>query len=196
MRDERADRPGARDTSGARSRPEGGTEAQAKDVCLRYLTDRARSRKELADKLTTKGFTPEIIERVLDRLTDIKLIDDVEFAQQWVTSRHTHSGRGKRAIGMELRTKGISQDIAAQALDTIHGDDEKERARELVVKKMRTLARSGNLSTTDRAERDRIVRKLVSMLARRGFAQGMAFDVVKTELEAHGADAEGLEVEQ
>ncbi|MGU3433399.1 regulatory protein RecX [Actinomycetes bacterium M1A6_2h] len=163
---------------------------------MRYLTDRARSRKELADKLTTKGFAPDIIERVLDRLTDIRLIDDVEFAQQWVNSRHTYSGRGKRAIGMELRTKGISQDIAAEALDAIDGDDERDRARELVVKKIRTLARSANLTTTDRAERDKIVRKLVSMLARRGFAQGMAFEVVKTELEAHGADAEGLEVEQ
>ena len=162
---------------------------------MRFLGDRARSRKELVDKLTAKEFSSDVIEKTLGWLTEIDLVDDADFAQQWVTSRHRYSGRGKRALGMELRTKGISPDIAANALDTIGDDDERDRARELVVKKLRTLARSTDLGTTDRTERDKIVRKLVSMLARRGFAQGMAFDVVKTELEAHGTDAEGLEVD-
>ncbi|GAA3181901.1 hypothetical protein GCM10020255_076290 [Rhodococcus baikonurensis] len=74
-------------------RAEGGTEAQAKDACLRLLTDRARSRSELETKLSGRGFEPEIITKVLDRLQEIGLIDDADFANQWVHSRHTYSGK-------------------------------------------------------------------------------------------------------
>ncbi|MDX5452547.1 MAG: recombination regulator RecX, partial [Rhodococcus sp. (in: high G+C Gram-positive bacteria)] len=56
-------------------RPGGGTEAQAKDLCLRLLTDRARSRAELATKLEQKGFAADVAERTLDRLTEVGLVD-------------------------------------------------------------------------------------------------------------------------
>ncbi|MFD6895694.1 recombination regulator RecX [Rhodococcus sp. NPDC060086] len=178
----------------ARPEPAGGTEAQAKDVCLRLLTDRARSRAELATKLEQKGFTAEIAERTLDRLTEVGLIDDADFAQQWVRSRHLYSGKGKRAIALELRRKGIDQQDAADALDTIDSTSERERAVELVRKKLRTQA---PLPTEgDRreraAERDKLVRRLVGMLARRGYAQSMAFDVVRDELGAFVADANDI----
>ncbi|MDQ1201485.1 regulatory protein RecX [Rhodococcus sp. SORGH_AS_0303] len=201
--------PGARRTSGARSRsgrrsgetppPGGGTAVQAKDAALRLLTDRARSRVELEQRLAAKGFTDEIITSVLDRLTEIKLVDDRDFAHQWVRSRHTYSGRGKQALRRELRTKGIDPVLATEALDMIEPEGERERARELVVKKLRAPALLSALNEEiedpreRRAQRDKVVRKLVSMLARRGFAQGMAFDVVRTELEALGNDSEGLE---
>jgi len=170
--------------------PGGGTEAQAKDVCLRLLTDRARSRAELATKLEQKGFAPEVSERALDRLAEVGLIDDADFAQQWARSRHLFSGKGKRAIALELRRKGVSDDDAAEALDGIDAASERERAAELVRKKLRTQA---PLPTEgDRreiaAERDRLVRRLVGMLARRGFAQGMAFEVVRDELDGHTHD--------
>ena len=70
----------------------GGTEAQAKDVCLRLLTDRARSRHELEASLSKKGFTHEVSTAVLDRLEKAKLVDDESFAEQWVQSRHKYSG--------------------------------------------------------------------------------------------------------
>nr|WP_307109704.1 regulatory protein RecX [Rhodococcus sp. SORGH_AS_0303] len=172
---------------------------QAKDAALRLLTDRARSRVELEQRLAAKGFTDEIITSVLDRLTEIKLVDDRDFAHQWVRSRHTYSGRGKQALRRELRTKGIDPVLATEALDMIEPEGERERARELVVKKLRAPALLSALNEEiedpreRRAQRDKVVRKLVSMLARRGFAQGMAFDVVRTELEALGNDSEGLE---
>lgn len=171
--------------------PGGGTEAQAKDVCLRLLTDRARSRSELATKLEQKGFAQDVADRALDRLAEVGLIDDADFAKQWARSRHLFSGRGKRAIAMELRRKGVSDDDAAEALDDIDSASERDRAVELVRKKLRTQA---PLPTEgDRreiaAERDKLVRRLVGMLARRGFAQGMAFEVVRDELAAFGTDA-------
>lgn len=178
----------------ARPEPGGGTEAQAKDVCLRLLTDRARSRAELATKLEQKGYTAEVAERTLDRLAAVGLIDDADFAQQWVRSRHLYAGKGKRAIALELRRKGIGQQDAAEALDQIDGDDERARAVDLVRKKLRTqppLPTEGDRREIA-AERDKLVRRLVGMLARRGYSQGMAFDVVRGALADFGSDADGL----
>ncbi|WP_328286532.1 recombination regulator RecX [Rhodococcus sp. JS3073] len=162
---------------------EGGTETQAKDLCLRLLTDRARSRAELAERLAKKGYSAEVAERVLDRLAEVGLVNDADFAQQWVHSRHTYSGKGKRALALELRRKGIGQDDAAEALAQIDSEDERARATELVAKKLRTVSAD---------DRDRAVRRLVSMLARRGFPQGMAFEVVKEQLDRAGAETDGL----
>jgi regulatory protein len=120
---------------------------------------------------------------VLDRLTEVGLVNDADFAQQWVHSRHTYSGKGKRALALELRRKGIGQEEATEALAQIDSEDERARATELVAKKLRTV------STDDR---DRAVRRLVSMLARRGFPQGMAFEVVKEQLDRAGAETDGL----
>lgn len=162
---------------------ESGTEAQAKDICLRLLSDRARSRAELADRLTQKGFTAEIVECVLERLTTVGLINDADFARQWVHSRHTYSGKGKRALAMELQRKGVGRDDAAEALAQIDGDDERERASELVSRKLRTVPLD---------DRDRAIRRLVSMLARKGYSPGMAFEVVKEQLDRIGADTDDL----
>ena len=156
-------------------RAEGGTEAQAKDACLRLLTDRARSRSELETKLSGRGFEPEIIAKVLDRLQEIGLIDDADFANQWVHSRHTYSGKGKRALAVELRLKGIDQDVASEALSQIDPEDERERAAELVRRKLK------NKPIDDR---DKVTRRLVSMLARKGYSAGMSYEVVKAEMAA------------
>ncbi|WAM18939.1 recombination regulator RecX [Rhodococcus sp. JS3073] len=152
-------------------------------MCLRLLTDRARSRAELAERLAKKGYSAEVAERVLDRLAEVGLVNDADFAQQWVHSRHTYSGKGKRALALELRRKGIGQDDAAEALAQIDSEDERARATELVAKKLRTVSAD---------DRDRAVRRLVSMLARRGFPQGMAFEVVKEQLDRAGAETDGL----
>ncbi|MBS2988110.1 recombination regulator RecX [Rhodococcus erythropolis] len=156
-------------------RAEGGTEAQAKDACLRLLTDRARSRSELETKLSGRGFEPEIITNVLDRLQEIGLIDDADFANQWVHSRHTYSGKGKRALAVELRLKGIDQDVASEALSQIDPEDERERAAELVRRKLK------NKPVDDR---DKVTRRLVLMLARKGYSAGMSYEVVKAEMAA------------
>ncbi|MFD1814118.1 recombination regulator RecX [Rhodococcus gannanensis] len=170
-------------------------EVQAKDLCLRLLTDRARSRAELSKKLTDKGFDGDVIARVLDRLAEVKLVDDAAFAAQWVHSRHTYSGKGKRALAMELRTKGVAPDVAAGALDQIDGDDERARAVELVQRKLRTASLDFEIDGPGgrSSERDRLVRRLVSMLARRGYPQGMSFDVVKAELARAGSEVGDLD---
>lgn len=186
--DERPTPRGSRRGRRPQEQPGGGTEAQAKDVCLRLLTDRARSRAELADKLEQRGFASDVAERALDRLTVVGLIDDADFARQWARSRHLYSGKGKRAIALELRRKGIDEDDAAAALDEIDGNSERDRATELVRKKLRTqppLPTEGDRREIA-AERDKLVRRLVGMLARRGYGQGMAFEIVREEIAAFG----------
>lgn len=159
--------------------------ARAKDVCLRLLSDRARSRAELDQKLAQKGYPRAVIDRVLDRLTEVGLVDDAAFAEQWVHSRHTYSGRGRRALATELRRKGIDQQTSTEALSHISADDERERAAELVRKK---LARTTADEVADRDDRERLMRRLVGMLARRGYSASMSFAVVKSELEDLGSE--------
>ncbi|MEV0292769.1 recombination regulator RecX [Nocardia sp. NPDC050710] len=154
--------------------PQGGTVEQAKEACLRLLAVRARSRAELAQRLAAKGYTADITDRALDRLAEVGLIDDAAFAEQWVHSRHTFSGKGKQALAQELRRKGVAQVDAAPALEAITFDDEAARATDLVRRKLRTLPRD--------LDRDKTIRRLVGMLARRGYSQSTAFAVVKAEL--------------
>jgi regulatory protein len=151
-------------------------EEQARALCLRLLTARARTRAELAGQLTKRGYPDEVSTRVLDRLTDVGLLDDTDFAEQWVYSRLANAGKGKRALAAELHTKGVDQDVITSVLGGINPAAERGRAEELV----RTKLRRENLS--DEAADAKVTRRLVGMLARRGFSQGMAFDVVSVEL--------------
>lgn len=150
---------------------------QARAVCLRLLTVRARTRAELAEQLSKRGYPDEISGAVLNRLAEVGLIDDADFAEQWVRSRRINAGKGKRALAAELRTKGVDDEVISAALADIDAGAERQRAEELVRAKLRR----------DRlAEGDdpKITRRLVAMLARRGYQQGMAFDVVTAELAA------------
>ncbi|MGM0722733.1 regulatory protein RecX [Pseudonocardia sp. SID8383] len=161
-------------------------ETRARDICLRLLTDRARTVKELGDALRRKEIPDEVAHRVLDRFDEVGLVDDQAFAEQWVRSRHRHRGLGKRAIAMELHRKGVDREIADEALTGIDDDSERDRARELVVRRLRSLP------VGSREERQSSARKLVGMLARKGYGPGVAYGVVKEEIAAAGAEADEL----
>ena len=159
---------------------------EVREACLQLLSVRPRSRTELAQRLQRKGFEPAQIEPVLDRLTDVQLIDDASFANDWVQSRHTHSGKGRRALAGELRLKGVEESVAAAALAQVDDGSEEQRARELVHKRVRTMV----VSEADGKPAVATIRKLAGMLARRGYSQEMAFRVVREELADLGADVE------
>src|SRR4051794_3758123 len=150
-------------------------EEQARALCLRLLTARARTRAELAGQLTKRGYPDDVSTQVLDRLAGVGLIDDADFAEQWIRSRRLNAGKGKRALAAELRTKGVDNDVIAAALAGIDADAERERAEQLV----RDRLRREKLGDDDDTK---VTRRLVGMLARRGYSQTMAFDVVKGEL--------------
>lgn len=146
---------------------------QAKEICLRLLTVRPRTRVELAQALARKGIEDEVVEQVLSRFDEVGLVDDAAFADVWVRSRHNFQGLSRRALAMELRRKGVADESAAEALATVDTEAEEERARQLVRKRLRALG------SADEAAK---IRKLVGMLARKGYSQGLAYRVVKEEL--------------
>jgi regulatory protein len=160
--------------------------ATAREICLRLLTDRARTRHELAQALRRKGVPDDVAEQVLGRFDEVGLIDDAAFAGQWVRSRHRYRGLGRRAIAMELRRKGVDDEIAGEALAEVDGEAEEQRARQLVDKKLRTMVLAGP------EERTAAARRLVGMLARKGYGGGVAYGVVRAALAEHGADADEL----
>jgi regulatory protein len=157
------------------STSEASREEQARNLCLRLLTARARTRAELNGQLSKRGYPDDVSNRVLDRLAEVGLVDDVDFAEQWVQSRRVNAGKGKRALAAELRTKGVDNDVITAVLADIDADAERQRAEQLVRDKLRRE----KLVDDDNAK---ITRRLVGMLARRGYSQTMAFDVVKDEL--------------
>ena len=150
-------------------------EEQARALCLRLLTVRARTRAELAGQLTKRGYPDDVRDRVLDRLMHVGLVDDADFAEQWVRSRRENAGKGKRALAAELRTKGVDNDVITAALAGIDAGAEHERAERLVRDKLRREKLGGD-------DEAKVARRLVGMLARRGYSQTMALDVVTTEL--------------
>jgi regulatory protein len=160
--------------------------AAAREICLRLLTDRARTRQELAQALSRRGVPDEAAGVVLERFDEVGLIDDAAFAGQWVRSRHNQRGLARRAIAFELRRKGVSDEDAGEALAEVDAESEEQRARELVERKLRSLA----VATTE--QRAAAARRLVGMLARKGYGAGVAYRVVKDVLAERGAEAEEL----
>ncbi|MGO4445859.1 recombination regulator RecX [Mycobacterium sp. 2YAF39] len=150
-------------------------EEQARSLCLRLLTARARTRAELEGQLTKRGYPEDISAKVLDRLAQVGLIDDADFAEQWVRSRRVNAGKGKRALAAELRNKGVDNDVIDAALADIDAGAERRRAEQLVSDKLRREKLGEDDDT-------KVARRLVGMLARRGYSQSMAFDVVKVAL--------------
>ncbi|MGZ5404671.1 MAG: regulatory protein RecX [Nocardioides sp.] len=158
--------------------PDADAESVARKILLDQLTGRARSRRELADKLAQKNVAEEVATSLLDRFEEVGLIDDAEFARLWVEGRHAAKGLAPRALAQELRRKGVDDEVAREALEQIDDDEQRTAARALVRKKLRSLQRFDEVTKT---------RRLVGMLARKGYAPGLAHALVREEL---GVEAE------
>ncbi|WP_089153778.1 regulatory protein RecX [Micromonospora sp. NBS 11-29] len=151
----------------------------AREICLRQLATRPRTRAELAGALARRGISEEVAEQVLDRYDEVGLVDDAAFARAWVSSRHTGRGLARRALANELRQRGVDGEVAGAALDGLDEETEAETARVLVERKLRTA----------RGEPDAVFRRLVGMLARKGYPAGVAIRAVKDALAAQSAEA-------
>ena len=145
----------------------------AREICLRLLSGRPRTRAELAKALKKRGIAAEVVAEVLDRYDEVGIIDDAAFARAWVESRHHGKGLARRALGQELRRRGVEQEHITDALAELEVETEEVTARELVERKLRTT----------RGEPDAVFRKLVGMLDRKGYPPGIAVRAVKDVLE-------------
>ena len=146
---------------------------RARAICLRLLTGTPRTRKQLADALRKREIPDEAAEEVLSRFEEVGLINDSAFADAWVESRHHGRGLARRALAQELRTKGVESELIDAAVAQLDSEQEEETARELVARKLRS---------TRGLDRDKRLRRLAGMLARKGYSQGMALRVVRQSL--------------
>ncbi|PRY24596.1 regulatory protein [Pseudosporangium ferrugineum] len=151
----------------------------AREICLRQLAVRPRTRAELAKVLVRKEISEEVIAEVLDRYDEVGIIDDAAFARAWVSSRHQGRGLARRALANELRQRGVDAEVAGEALETLDEDEEAATARALVDRKLRTATGTP----------DQVFRRLVGMLARKGYPAGVAIRAVKDALAARDAEA-------
>jgi regulatory protein len=159
---------------------------RAREICLRLLAVRPRTRTELATALRQRGVGDEVAAEVLQRYGEVGIIDDTAFARAWVSSRHHGRGLARRALAAELRQKGVDSETVGVALEELDPGTEAATARALVDRKLRT--ERGPAS-------EALLRRLVGMLARKGYAPGLAIRIVRDALAAWpGADgAEGAD---
>ncbi|MGJ9422697.1 regulatory protein RecX [Aeromicrobium sp. CF3.5] len=157
--------------------------AVAKQVVYGRLAAQARSRADLEQALASKGVPAQIVSDVLDRCEASGLVDDVEFARAWVQQRQANKGLSSRALAQELRGKGVDDQVARDVLAELDPDVEVQAAHDLVQRKLRSM------SQLDEATR---TRRLVGMLARKGYSPGLAFQVVREELGAEAPVIESL----
>jgi SOS response regulatory protein OraA/RecX len=136
----------------------------ALDHAVKYLSVRARSRKEVETKLSMYGYPDETVNMVLYKLEKTGILNDSQFAQQWTQAR-SEKGLGIKNIERDLRQKGISRETAEMALADVDEAQQLEKAKQLVEK---WLPRYQKEESRDAA------RKLIQALIRRGYAWEIA----------------------
>jgi regulatory protein len=134
---------------------------------LRLLSYRPRSETEVRRKLIEQGFDEVVVAEILERLRQNRLVSDDQFAHDWVENRSSFRPRGRRVLKMELRQKGVAEDIIDKALDETV--DEDELAYQAAIRKVR---RWEGLEWAEFRER------LSAYLMRRGFSYGTISSLV------------------
>lgn len=162
--------------------PPGDPETVARTVCLRMLTAAPRTRAELAEALAKRDVPDDVVDRVLDRFTEVGLIDDAAYADAWVRSRHAGRGLARRALVHELRRRGVDDELVQGAVEKLDPDEELATARALVARK---------LPGTRGLDRPRRIRRLAGMLARKGYPPGVAMRMVEEAIGTEGDDGIG-----
>jgi regulatory protein len=133
-----------------------------------------RTRRQLEDKLRDRGCDPAVAAGVLDRMSEVGLVDDEAFAEMFVRSRQETKGLAAVALRRELRDKGVADDVVDAALEEIDPEREKEQARALVSRRLRTMRG---------LDRDVQTRRLAAFLARKGYGSGVSFQVIREALD-------------
>ncbi|MEO6473115.1 MAG: regulatory protein RecX [Aeromicrobium sp.] len=155
----------------------------AKEILVRKLSERAHSRADLAQALAKKHVPEDVAEAMLEKFESAGLINDEEFARSWVQSRSRSKGLAHKVLAMELRRKGVDDEISREVLSELDPEAERQAAHQLVQRKLRTM---GGLDQQVQ------IRRLVGLLARKGYSPQVAFDVVRQELNAETQPLESM----
>lgn len=148
----------------------GDPEVLARALCLRALTKRSQTRKELADLLHAKEIPDPIALAVLDRFTSVGLINDAALAAGYAETRHRTLGLSRTAVGQKLRQRGIEPETVEEAVRHIDREAEESVAFALARKRVSTMQ---HLDPATKA------RRLIGMLARKGYSASLSHQVVR-----------------
>lgn len=144
----------------------------AREIALRQLTVRARTRAELARALARKNVPEEVADSVLDRLAEVGLIDDAVFARDWLAAGGRRQ-KSRRVLLGELAEKGVDRELIDEAAGELAAERDYEVARGFAARKATALA---GLEPAVR------YRRLVGALARRGFPASVVAQVTREAL--------------
>lgn len=133
----------------------------------RYLSVRARSEKEIEKYLLQKDFNPQIIPQVIDRLKDLKFLDDTQFAESFMHGRQVYKGKSKYFITYELKQKGVTDEIIHEVSQ--NSPDDLLTAKSFIERKKRIYSR---------LDKQEFREKMMRLLSSRGFS----FDIIKQAL--------------
>lgn len=139
-------------------------------VALGLLETRARSRAELASALRRRNVPDELADQVLARLGELGYVDDAGLALALAVTKVQVARRGRGRIRRELRARGLSDEVVAEAVSAIAPDDEWAAARALATRKAGTMGR---------LDPPVALRRLQAMLARRGFGPEICLAVAR-----------------
>lgn len=146
-----------------------------REVLLRSLNAAPRTRAQLVTTLLRKGIEPQIYEPVLDRFTEVGLIDDLAYARMWLSTASERNPKSPRLLRMELRRKGVREDDIDEALSTFNQHDGEEFARAFATRKAQQLAQQPTQV---------IVRKIAAALGRKGYSAEVCWRLA-TEVTRH-----------
>lgn len=154
--------------------------APIKAKAVRLINHRARSTAELRQRLLDAEFEPEGVEEVIDRCRANGMLDDAEFAKEWVRQREKNQKKSVAVLRRELQRKGIAQALIEDALAQVDEESQEQILEDLVTKK------AGSVKTrpADRKEYDKALRRVLGVAARRGFSQGLAMTYARRALDA------------
>lgn len=168
--------------SGGADAPEGDDpESAARAICHRMLATAPRTRAQLARALERRDVDADVAQSVLDQFSEAGLVDDAAFADAWVDSRHAGRGLGRERLAVELRRRGVDDGTVNEAVSELGPEQEEATARRLVRRK---------LDSTRGKPHDTRVRRVMGMLARKGYPAGLSYRVIREELEAEGSSVE------
>ena len=143
-------------------------------LSYRYLSIRNRSVKEMREYLAKKNAAPEIIEKIINSLKEKKFLNDENFARLWIVNRARLKPKGKLLLKIELRQKGITDELIKKVLDEVQEEipDELFQAKELIAKRMERV---------EGLPRQEIYQKVGGFLSRRGFS----WDITKKAIDSY-----------
>jgi len=138
----------------------------AKQKAFRLLSLRPHSEKELEKKLREKGFPAVVIKETLEKLHDLKYLNDASFANQWARNLAVNKLWGNKKIAAGLREKGLAADLIESSMERARQELPEEEAIEILIRKK---AARKKLSAFDVKEKQRIFQALMG----RGFPPGL-----------------------